>query len=661
MSQAGECAGGGTELSAADVDSKLWAELTAELERAIGAAGRREASQQVPGCEGSRVGDLALTQLDEGVMFDWTYANPGDYNQDSLVGVSDLTPVGVYFGMTEGDPQWPWARVADGSDDGQITVSDITAIGQNWLNQIATYRLETAPETDAAVWEQVAEVPVADGPIPPAGGLRRYELTVTDPIDGNWYRVTPYLGETAGLPGSAVQYIEPEPNLTWAHTVGTAEWDLPGGLAVDGEGCIYTSGSLDLWGADDDSDACYIGKWAPDGEPLWALAGQTEFYDQMCQLVLTGSGDLVALANLRDSKESRTHYVLIRVSSDGQLAWSREISCSPSLSNVQLSGLPDGDLLLSGTVMLGDWEECGVLAARLSPDGTPRWQRAVILPSADYTPCTRLVTDGQGAIWTGVIMNYFSAEPDYEMAVLKLSPTGEVELARIWDTTGISDYGDQMSWYSAFGGAPAGAYFIGRIRVDELQLYSIVVVRVAGDGTVTWTRSYSSDDEPCGGLGWISPYEIAHTPLGQPLLVGSYGYPDPELEDYYHEELFIPLTDATGIPLAAADAYRPFLNSYGGSQRTSHTRITDDALVHLGIAEAATGDWGTRQVDSTEITVVEFTDLAYRVESASLLLTDLSIDWSEAEVALDTVEQIGEEPLVFDDGVDLLLLSREYD
>ena len=658
MSGAGDLAGGDA-LSTADVDSQLWAELTAELERAIGAAGRREASQQVPDGEGSRVSDLAITQLDEGVVFAWAYANPGDYNQDGLVGVSDLTPVGVYFGAAEGDPQWPWARVADGSGDGQITVADITAIGQNWLNQISGYRLETAPAADAALWEQVAEATIADGPIPAAGGLRRYELELADPVDGNWYRVTPYLGEVTGLAGDAVQYIAPEPNLTWAHTVGTSHWDLPGGLAVDSEGNIYTAGSLHLASYDVDSEACSIAKWAPDGESIWALGGQTEFYDQMYQLVLTGSGDLVGLADLWDNEESRRYYVLIGVSTDGNVVWNREITCSPRLSNVQLSAAPNGDLLLSGTVILGDGEECGVLAAQLSPDGTPRWQRAVILPSADYTACTRLVTDGQGFIWTGVIMNYFSAEPDFEMAILKLSPTGEVELARIWDTTRISDDGDLMSWHNAFGGAPTGAYLIGRIAVDELQLYSTVVMRVAGDGTVAWTREYSSKDDYIDYSQHIYPCEIVHTSGGHPLLVGSYWYQNDEPEQYYLEELFVPLADATGIPLADADAYRPFNHSYAMSQRTTCTTITDDALVHLGIAEAAIGEWGTRHVDSTEITVVEFTDLGYRVESASLQLADLSINWSNAEVALDTVEQIGEEPLVSNDGVDLLLLSRE--
>jgi len=62
----------------------------------------------------------------------WYHSCQGDYNQDGLVTVNDLTPLGVHFNE-EGPFEYESARsVIDGNDDGFITVNDITPIGQNF-------------------------------------------------------------------------------------------------------------------------------------------------------------------------------------------------------------------------------------------------------------------------------------------------------------------------------------------------------------------------------------------------------------------------------------------------------------------------------------------------------------------------------------------------
>lgn len=72
----------------------------------------------------------------------WTEKNVGDYDNNGLVGVSDLTPVGVNFNAkvsTSSDPEK--LSLVDGNHDDYINVSDITAIGQNFGSQITGYRV----------------------------------------------------------------------------------------------------------------------------------------------------------------------------------------------------------------------------------------------------------------------------------------------------------------------------------------------------------------------------------------------------------------------------------------------------------------------------------------------------------------------------------------
>ncbi|MBN2080736.1 PKD domain-containing protein [bacterium] len=73
--------------------------------------------------------------------FRWYYVNPGDYNQDGLVGVSDLVPLGRNLGEA-GPFEFTTALSAvDGNQDDAITIADLTVIGVRYLNLVEGYNL----------------------------------------------------------------------------------------------------------------------------------------------------------------------------------------------------------------------------------------------------------------------------------------------------------------------------------------------------------------------------------------------------------------------------------------------------------------------------------------------------------------------------------------
>lgn len=168
--------------AAAPTSAELEQLLQAELDR-LGVDRHKHARSAPSGPENSVINLSAFVVDPDGngplaptaVNFSWTERSAGDYNQDGLVGVSDLTPLGVYFerwvqyddpalhagieswptgdplddgGVNPGDPpaagsgaeNWRLARV-DGNRDGLITVSDITPIAQNWQHWLDGYRV----------------------------------------------------------------------------------------------------------------------------------------------------------------------------------------------------------------------------------------------------------------------------------------------------------------------------------------------------------------------------------------------------------------------------------------------------------------------------------------------------------------------------------------
>ena len=99
----------------------------------------RSASKAVPPVDD-------LTRNARWNILSWHYLNPGDYDQNGIVGITDLTPLGQNF-LNEGpfDPasaQW----MVDGDGNGEINLADISVIGQNFGNTVHGYELYASPE-----------------------------------------------------------------------------------------------------------------------------------------------------------------------------------------------------------------------------------------------------------------------------------------------------------------------------------------------------------------------------------------------------------------------------------------------------------------------------------------------------------------------------------
>lgn len=79
-------------------------------------------------------------------VFRWYYVNPGDYDQNGLVSVADLTPVGANFNAMGPFDAKSALFVVDGDHNGLIGISDITPIGANFNNNIDSFAVYGSTE-----------------------------------------------------------------------------------------------------------------------------------------------------------------------------------------------------------------------------------------------------------------------------------------------------------------------------------------------------------------------------------------------------------------------------------------------------------------------------------------------------------------------------------
>jgi len=126
------------------VDALLWQQLKAELARVLQA----RIAGKLASTAGRRASSAGLAELTYDATYDtlnWRYNFDGDYDQNSQVNVSDLTPLGMYFLLAgpfnNTSQQW----LVDGDGNELINISDITPLGRHFGAQMSGYNVYIRP------------------------------------------------------------------------------------------------------------------------------------------------------------------------------------------------------------------------------------------------------------------------------------------------------------------------------------------------------------------------------------------------------------------------------------------------------------------------------------------------------------------------------------
>ncbi|MCB1216614.1 hypothetical protein KDL44_04440 [bacterium] len=156
-----------------------------------------------------------------GVQLSWTHRLVGDYDQNGVVGISDVTPLGQFFGQAvayedvatggglirlpqSGDVANARRAQVDGDGNGLLSLADLTAIAAHWEQRLDGYRvyrrgprdsgyqLLPHPSVPALKLSRTLEEGSAAG-----GSPLRFEFNDTPPAPG-WYDyiVRAYDGES---------------------------------------------------------------------------------------------------------------------------------------------------------------------------------------------------------------------------------------------------------------------------------------------------------------------------------------------------------------------------------------------------------------------------------------------------------------------------------
>jgi hypothetical protein len=166
------------------------------------------------------------------VQLKWEERNLGDYDNNGVVTIADLSPLGKYFLQpVNGDPK---LVLVDGDENGQLTIADISKIGKNLSTQVAGYAVVRTP---LGGWTVQRTDVLAATPEP----LRKQRLQYTFDAPfiagtANNYVVSAIDAEgNRGVDSNIVVYTAPSANLppVWDTTEGiTSVTPITGGLRL---------------------------------------------------------------------------------------------------------------------------------------------------------------------------------------------------------------------------------------------------------------------------------------------------------------------------------------------------------------------------------------------------------------------------------------------
>jgi PKD repeat protein len=469
------------------VDSLVFQQLKDSLRAQLLAKGAGKLVSAPPMGAPNAVDDLALAESGGLYTATWSYRNLGDYNQDSVVNVQDITPLAMHFGhTTEAGGTWDELDpVIDGDGNGTVGIADITPLAQHFNSECVRYSLKQGT-SEAGPYAEFSTIAFTEAI---GSGRKQFALSSLALTAGWWYVVQPVdRGENFGQAG--IQKQIPPANIppTAALTADPMSGPAPLTVAFDASGSTDVDGTI----------VSYSWDWTNDG--IYEEVGPTP----NSEFTFTAGGAFtVNLMVTDDSAGTDSTSLVIDVSQEwmhtwGQTGWDIAQAVTTNSAGEVFIG---ACLEISGT-------NSDIVLLKYSPEGDLLWQKAWG-GEFDEEPVS-IVTNDYGEVFIiGFTTTY--GEGNSDLLLLKFSPLGQLQWSQTWGSpnqetpVGVALDGDENLIVAGFTDG------FGAVSKD------IFVVKFLGaNSNVEWQKLWGSpmDDFASGVAAGGTSFYVSGTTYG---------------------------------------------------------------------------------------------------------------------------------------------------
>ena len=255
--------------------------------------------------------------------------------------------------------------------------------------------------------------------------------------------------------------------VVWQRTFGGTDEDIGNGIAVDGAGNVYVTGTTQSSGVG--FVDVFIVKYNSSGGVVWQRTLGAENYDEGVDIAVDGDGN-VYVAGYSNSYTNGT--LVAKYSSGGTLSWQNNFiamsayGCGMSVdssNNVYVAALID----LSSSEI----SDYSIAIIKYDTDGVPVWQRTISRTGTDET-ATGMSIDSSNNVY---IIGYTSSVGGNDVFIAKYTSGGGLS----WQRT-LGTAGDDKARGIAVDSS-------GKVYIAGTTGTKLFIAKLPTDGTLTGT------------------------------------------------------------------------------------------------------------------------------------------------------------------------------
>ena len=264
--------------------------------------------------------------------------------------------------------------------------------------------------------------------------------------------------------------------IQWQRTLGGGNADYGEGIAVDGSGNVYISGTTQKNSGYPGDDAVLIAKYDTSGAIQWqrTLSGNANDYGR--GIAVDGSGN-VYITGYTYSSGGSAAVLIAKYNTSGTFQWQRTLGGVTSDVGYDIAVDGSGNVYISGATYISGAGSYDVLIAKYDTSGTIQWQRT--LGGANDDSGQDIAVDGSGNVYiTG-----FSGAGSGNVLIAKYDTSGTIQ----WQRTlggGNADYGEGI----AVDGS-GNVYITGYTESSGAGSADVLIAKYNTSGTIQWQRT----------------------------------------------------------------------------------------------------------------------------------------------------------------------------
>jgi hypothetical protein len=220
----------------------------------------------------------------------------------------------------------------------------------------------------------------------------------------------------------------------WSRTYGGAQWDecysivesSDGGYLLAGRSGSYGAGDFDFW----------IVKTDADGDSMWSRTFGRSARDECHSIIRSEDGCYMLAGYSSDTLDPNSDYSwawVIKVDSDGDSVWSRDIQDGYTVDCADIVQSADGGYVLAGSRRTGLPEPYDFWAAKVNSEGELMWSRAFGGNHNDNCYAAESTLDN-GTVLAGSTYSFGAGDADAWL--IKLDSNGDSVWSRTFGGSG---------------------------------------------------------------------------------------------------------------------------------------------------------------------------------------------------------------------------------